>query len=133
VLEFYARHGDVPAGGNLGPGINAIRLNQQERAQIVECLKPLTDDRVRFERAPFDHPSICVPVGYAERPPGVLTPDPSPDGTTAAAADLFALVPAVGQNGNAAPLQTVDELLVGTGRDGSRADTLHATSHLSLG
>src|SRR5262245_40220139 len=100
VLEFYARNGDVPTGGNLGPGIRNIRLNQQERADIVEFLEALTDDRVRFEQAPFDHPALCVPVGYVESPAGVLTPDRSPDASGAAAADLFALVPAVGQNGS---------------------------------
>jgi hypothetical protein len=108
VLEFYARHGDVPAGGNLGPGIGNIRLNQQQRAQIVDFLKALTDDRVRFERAPFDHPSLCVPVGYQ------VTAD----------VELFALVPPVGRNGNTAPLQTFAEQLAGIGRDGSRAHTL---------
>jgi hypothetical protein len=99
-------------------------LNQQERAQIVEFLEALTDDRVRYERAPFDHPSICVPVGYAEITPGALTPDTSSGSTTAAAADLFALVPAVGQGGNAAPLQTFAEQVAGAGRDGSRAHAL---------
>lgn len=108
VLEFYARNGDVPAGGNLGPGIGTIRLNPQERAQVVEFLRALTDDRVRFERAPFDHPSLCVPVGYA--------------GT--ASNELFGLVPATGRNGNAVPLQTFIEQLQGIGRDGSRAHTL---------
>jgi len=122
VLEFYARNGDVPAGGNLGPGVGNIRLSQQDRAEIVEFLKALTDDRVRYERAPFDHPSLCVPIGYAENPPGVLTPDTSMSATSAA--DLWALVPAVGQNGNAVPLQTLSELLQGIGRDGSRAHTL---------
>jgi cytochrome c peroxidase len=124
VLEFYGRNGDVPSGGNLGPGMGNIRLNAQDRAQIVEFLKALTDDRVRFERAPFDHPSICVPVGYIETRPGVLTPDNSSQGTSAAAADSFALIPAVGQNGNGVPLQTFAELLAGIGRDGSRAHTL---------
>jgi cytochrome c peroxidase len=122
VMEFYARNGDVPAGGNLGPGIGNIGLNPQERAQIIEFLKALTDDRVRFERAPFDHPALCVPVGYAENPPGVLTPDPSTGST--AAADSWALMPAVGRRGNAVSLQTFDELLRGIGRDGSRAHTL---------
>ena len=37
---------------------------------------------------------------------------------------VWALVPAVGRNGNAAPLQTFAELLQGIGRDGSRAHTL---------
>jgi cytochrome c peroxidase len=124
VMEFYARNGDVPAGGNLGPGMGNIRLNPQDRSEIVEFMKALTDDRVRFERAPFDHPSLCVPVGYAENPPGVLTPERSSPGSSTAAADLFALVPAVGQGGNRVPLQTFAELLTGTGRDGSRAHTL---------
>ena len=124
VLEFYARNGDVPAGGNLGPGIGNIRLSQQDRTEIVEFLKALTDERVRYERAPFDHPSLCVPIGYAENPPGVLTPDTSASGTATSAADLWALVPAVGQNGNAVPLQTFAEQLQGIGRDGSRAHTL---------
>jgi cytochrome c peroxidase len=123
VLEFYARNGDVPAGGNLGPGIGNINLGQQDRAQIVEFLKALTDDRVRFERAPFDHPSLCVPVGSLENPPGVLARDTSP-GTGAAAADLFALIPASGAGGNSVPLQTFAELLQGVGRDGSRAHAL---------
>ena len=121
VLDFYGRNGDVPAGGNLGPGIGNIRLSPQERAQIVEFLKALTDDRVRFERAPFDHPSLCVAIGYDENPTGVLAPDRS---FPSAAADVFALVPAVGRTGNAVPLQTFAEQLVGTGRDGSRAHTL---------
>jgi hypothetical protein len=66
-----------------------------------------------------------VPIGYAENPPGVLTADASSSG--AAAADLWALVPAVGQNGNAVPLQTFAEELQGIGRDGSRAHTLQQT------
>lgn len=127
VLEFYARNGDVPAGGNLGPGMGDIRLSQQERGQVVEFLKALTDDRVRFERAPFDHPSLCVPVGYAEHTPGVLTPDTSTEGMSATAADLWALVPSIGQGGGAVPLQTFAEQLTGVGRDGSRAHTLQQT------
>jgi hypothetical protein len=73
---------------------------------------------------PFDHPSLCVPIGYAENPPGVLTPDSSSGGTGSAAADLFALVPVVGQNGNAVPLQTFAEQLADVGRNGARAHTL---------
>jgi hypothetical protein len=63
-----------------------------------------------------------VPVGYAENPAGVLTPDASTGGR--AAADSWALVPAAGRNGNPVPLQTFTELLLGIGRDGSRAHTL---------
>lgn len=108
VLEFYARNGDVPAGGNLANGFGNINLNAQDRARIVDFLKALTDDRVKFERAPFDHPSLCVPVGYQG----------------SADAELFALVPSVGRGGNAVPLQTFAEQLAGIGRDGSRAHSL---------
>jgi cytochrome c peroxidase len=124
VVEFYARNGDVPAGGNLGPGMGNIRLSAQDQAELVAFLKALTDDRVRYERAPFDHPALCVPVGYAEVAPGVLRPDTSAEGISAAAADLWALVPAVGRKGNDVPLQTFQELLAGIGLDGSRAHAM---------
>lgn len=64
-----------------------------------------------------------MPAGYNENPPGVLTPDGSL-GVWPAAADRFILVPAVGQRGNTAPLQTFAELLDGIDRDGSRAHTM---------
>jgi cytochrome c peroxidase len=124
VVEFYARNGDVVAGGNLGPGMGNIRLTAQERSALVAFMTALTDERVRFERAPFDHPAICLPVGHVELSPGVLQPDGSAGGNGLAAADAWALVPAVGRGGNAAPLQTFAEQLSGVGRDGSRAHAL---------
>jgi hypothetical protein len=52
----------------------------------------LTDRRVAFEQAPFDHPELMVPNG-------------SPDG--AAFHDLMITIPAVGKNGRGAtPLPT---------------------------
>jgi cytochrome c peroxidase len=125
VVEFYARNGDVPAGGNLGPGMGTIRLSAQDRTELVAFLKALTDDRVRFEHAPFDHPALCVPVGHPESAPGMLRPDTSQPGSgTAAALDEWALVPAVGRGGHTVPLQTFQEQLAGIGRDGSRAHAL---------
>jgi cytochrome c peroxidase len=124
VLEFYNRNGDVPAGGNLGQGIGNIRLGNNDRNEIAAFLRALTDDRVKFERAPFDHPSICVPAGHVERSAGVAVPDISPDGVPGTAADRWALVPAVGRSGNRVPLQTFDELLTNVGADGTRAHAL---------
>jgi cytochrome c peroxidase len=121
VVDFYGRNGDVPAGGNLGPGIGAIRISAQDRAALVEFMNALTDERVRFDRAPFDHPSLCVPIGYVENPPGVLTPEASDSGL---AADSWAWIPPAGQGGHRVPLQTFAELLGGIGLDGSRAHTL---------
>ncbi|MFN7919290.1 MAG: cytochrome c peroxidase [Bryobacteraceae bacterium] len=124
VLDFYARNGDFPDGGNLGPGIGNIRLTQAERTSIVAFLKALSDDRVRFQRAPFDHPSLCVPNGHVESAPGQLALDPEQAGSVAA--DKWALVPEVGKDGLSVPLQTFDELLRGAGNDGSRANTMTA-------
>ena len=121
VVDFYGRRGDFPGDGNLGPGMNRIQMSSSERAAMVALLKALTDDRVRFERAPFDHPELCIPVGHAEASPGVLQVD---DAARFSAADKWARIPAVGKRGNAVPLQTFDELLSGTGNDGSRPHTL---------
>ncbi len=124
VVQFYARNGDFPAGGNLGPGIGQIRLNAGEQTALVAFLKALSDDRVRFEQAPFDHPSLCVSTGASELSPGLLAVDSSDPRFKASAIDKFALVPSVGKGGNKVPLQTFAEMLAGTGNDGSRAHTL---------
>ncbi len=124
VVDFYGRQGDFPAGGNLGPGIGQIRLNPQERTAIVAFMKALTDDRVRFQRAPFDHPALCVPTGHAEAAPGILASDTSDTQFVLSAIDRWAHIPAVGREGETVPLQTFDELLRGIGNDGSRAHHL---------
>ena len=116
VVDFYSRGSDFPDGG-VGPDIRPLGLSATERASLVAFLKSLSDDRVRFERAPFDHPELCVPVGH----------DMSTAGDAAlpmSAADKWAGVPAVGKSGNTVPLQTFEELLQGIGNDGSRAHTL---------
>lgn len=122
VLEFYSRNGDFPEGGNLGPGIGNIRLGAGDRAEIAAFLRALSDDRVRFQRAPFDHPSLCVPNGHEQDAPGQLRVDVTQAGVVAA--DRWALVQEVGRSGLSVPLQTFDELLRGIGNDGSRANTM---------
>src|SRR5262249_46998273 len=58
VLAFYARGGDFPPG----PGtIFPVPITTEITPSIMLFLRSLTDDRVRFERAPFDHPELCVP------------------------------------------------------------------------
>ena len=122
VLDFYGRNGDFPGDGNLGPGIGRIRLNPTEKTAIIAFLKALTDDRVKFQRAPFDHPSLCVPNGQIEASPGLLLIDPTLAGMVAQ--DRWALVPETGAAGLDVPLQTFEELLRGIGADGTRANTL---------
>lgn len=122
VVDFYGRNGDFPAGGNLGPGIGRIRLNATDKTALVAFLKSLTDDRVKYERAPFDHPSLCVSAGQVEIAEGVVEVDDNQPGLSAK--DKWALIPASGKGGLSAPLQTWDELLRGIGVDGSRAHSL---------
>jgi cytochrome c peroxidase len=115
TVDFYSRGGDFPGDGNLGPGIRRLNLSAADRAALVAFMKSLSDDRVKFERAPFDHPELCVSIGQS---------DASDAGFPLSAADKWAGIPAVGRNGNTAPLQTFDELLLGIGADGSRVHSL---------
>lgn len=124
VMQFYARNGDFPAGGNLGPGMGRINLSAADQAALVAFMNALSDDRVRYERAPFDHPSLCVSKGATELSPGVLEADTSNPLFSSSATERFGLVGAVGKGGNLVPLQTFDEMLSGLGNDGSRAHTL---------
>jgi cytochrome c peroxidase len=123
VVEFYGRGGDF-AGNNIGPGIGNKNFSATDRAQLVAFLKALSDDRVRFERAPFDHPELCVTVGQQQSDAQSLILDTSDPRFRLSAADRWAGLPAVGSKGNSAPLQTFEELLNGIGADGARAHSL---------
>ena len=125
MLDFYGRNGDFPQGGNLGRGIGRIRLSPADKTAIVAFLKSLTDERVRFQRAPFDHPALCIPVGHVESAPGVLQADSSDPRFGSSAQDKWSLIPAVGKSGLSVPLQTFEELLKGIGAGGSRAHSLN--------
>ena len=64
-------------------------------------MKALSDDRVRYERAPFDHPELCVPIGHVEVLPSILQPQLSDPRFRLSAADKWAGIPVVGRQGNA--------------------------------
>lgn len=66
VVDFYNRGGDfVRENGprNLPP-IQPLGLSQEQKEDLVAFLLALSDDRVRYARAPFDHPSLCVTNGH---------------------------------------------------------------------
>ncbi|MEH1982305.1 MAG: cytochrome c peroxidase [Nostoc sp.] len=86
VVDFYNRGGDF---GALGP----LNLSLEEKQQLVAFLKGLTDERVRYDKAPFDHPQLFVPNGH----PGNST-HVTNDGT-GKATDSLLEIPAVGWNG----------------------------------
>jgi cytochrome c peroxidase len=58
VVDFYDRGGDFP-----NPELQRLGLSESQKVSLVAFLLSTTDDRVRFQRAPFDHPSLAVPNG----------------------------------------------------------------------
>jgi len=65
VLDFYHRQGDFGDlnVADISPALAAVEFNAAEADSIVQFLLSLTDERVRQERAPFDHPQLFVPTG----------------------------------------------------------------------
>lgn len=55
-----------PVGSNLDPDIQSLGLSDDEKSQLIAFLLSLTDERLRCDQAPFDHPSIKVPNGHGD-------------------------------------------------------------------
>ncbi|MDP6675902.1 MAG: cytochrome c peroxidase [Gammaproteobacteria bacterium] len=96
AVEFYNRGGDfaIENLGDLSPNINPLGLDDQQIDDIVAFLESLTDDRVRCQRAPFDHPEIMLPEGHKKKPNGNLKDDGSGQGK-----DRTTVIRKVGANG----------------------------------
>lgn len=105
VVEFYNRGGNRrrtgPAsdtsgfgahGSNLDPDLENLGLNAEQQAALVAFLRALTDSRVRWETAPFDHPQLFIPNGHR-------TVDGDGDGRWD---DDLTEIPAVGAGGRVA-------------------------------
>jgi len=43
--------------------IGELELSEDDKNALVSFLLSLTDERVRQEQAPFDHPQLFVPIG----------------------------------------------------------------------
>jgi hypothetical protein len=99
VVDFYNRGGDFAENNidNLDGDIHSLGLSEEEKTSLVAFLVSLTDERVRFERAPFDHPQLFITNGH----PGdqnAVTDDGSGQATT-----TLIELPAVGRNGTSVP------------------------------
>ena len=115
VLEFYNRGGDRRGsnasntsgfganGSNLDPDIKPLGLTSAEVADLAAFLKtPLTDPRVAWERAPFDHPSLTLPNGHHVGNGKSIEAQQSTDSKNVRQApDVVLRVPAVGAKGRA--------------------------------
>ena len=122
VVDFYARGGDFPITNEEHRDFNIINQNiekqsnltEAEKVALVDFLLELTDERVRFERGPFDHPQAILPLDGAAFEPsatagrdamlvGCSTTDPATalaPGSQVCAGGAFLDVPAVGSAGN---------------------------------
>ena len=87
VIEFYDDGGNAP-NATLSPLIRPLGLTEAQKTALVAFLVSLTDDRVRLQQAPFDHPELIVPAGQ-----------------DATGADLTISVPAVGATGSTTPVK----------------------------
>jgi cytochrome c peroxidase len=100
VVEFYNRGGDFFENNidnvDRGMGRN-LNLTEEQKTSLVAFMESLTDDRVRHERAPFDHPQLFITNGHPGDQNAVTN-----DGTGQATTTLIEL-PAVGRNGITTP------------------------------
>ena len=62
LVDFYSRAGDFPSA-DVDPNLTRAGFSDTEKAAVVAFLKALTDERVRSQSAPFDHPSLVLPNG----------------------------------------------------------------------
>jgi len=99
VVAFYNRGGDFAENNidNLDADIHSLGLSEEEKTSLVAFLVSLTDERVRYERAPFDHPQLFVTNGHPGDQNAVTN-----DGTGQATTTVIEL-PAVGRNGTSVP------------------------------
>jgi PASTA domain-containing protein len=102
VVDFYSRGGDF-ANKEKSADLSPLGLSDEEKDDLVEFLKALTDPRVKDQSAPFDHPELYVPVGEKDDGEGGLVKDEN-----GRAVDCFRQVPATGSGGGAplAPFPT---------------------------
>jgi hypothetical protein len=98
VVEFYTRGGNFPDTNfeDLAPDMTGIpelvnpfmepNSDTNIDALVAFLAGGLTDDRVKYQRAPFDHPQLFVPNGANDKTP---------------TKDIMLEIPAVGASGQA--------------------------------
>ncbi len=105
VAQFYNRGGNVSNLDMLPQLIFPFGMSDRDTADLVEFLKGLTDERVRWEKAPFDHPSLDLPEGFTNQASPI---------NSGFAADQIEIIPAIGKTGRSTllgPLKTFEEVL----------------------
>jgi cytochrome c peroxidase len=113
VVQFYARGGNFPQTNSTETALGIVPLSPLDpadplktdeqkaeaeaniQALVAFMARGLTDERVTWQKAPFDHPQLFVPNGAKDRSPG---------------SDSFIEIPPVGKNGHTTPLSTFLDL-----------------------
>jgi hypothetical protein len=117
VVDFYARgRGDagvaaaatLPALLDTTPATDVTgqptTVGQNNKAALIAFLRNgLTDQRVLYEQAPFDHPQIFVPNGHPYAAPGNTTPIARGNTNYPIAIDQLLEIKAVGAAGVTTP------------------------------
>jgi cytochrome c peroxidase len=135
LLDFYHRHSDFGETNIVdfdSPMAN-VKLDARVDAsgrdldadQLVKFLVSLTDDRVRDEAGPFDHPQISIPNGHPGDATGI-TSFVNVNGVNQAADDLIE-IPAIGRDGRNAAGYAYLLPFLGTGA------LLGSNIHLNVG
>ncbi len=122
VMEFYRRHGDFSDMNiaHLDGPLALVDLKPPDFAgrdldvdRLVRFMLTLTDERVRNEMSPFDHPQLFVPNGHPGNKDAITPPFNVVNGVNQAQ-DILMEVPAVGRYGRLAavpPLEPVKPFL----------------------
>ena len=100
-MDFYDRGGDFHEQNiaDLEPDVTDLGLSEYDKEALVSFLKSLTDERVRYRKAPFDHPQLFFPNGHVGNESTVTN-----DGKGRATDEVIEL-PATGRDGGA-PLKS---------------------------
>lgn len=85
-----------------------LRLSPEQREDLLNFLKNLTDERVRFKKAPVDHPELIIRHGHLGNNDLISK---SNQIKKILVADELLIIPAVGVEGRTEPLQAFDYYL----------------------
>ena len=106
VVQFYTRGGNFHEHNidNLDPDVNRLRdvIGHPDRQfALTAFITALTDDRVRYYRAPFDHPELILPAGQSGDDLGTIA-----GAIAGQAKDKTLTLKATGRAGQTTPLKS---------------------------
>ena len=103
VVDFYNRGGDFPDENlaDLSPAMVPLNLSEPQKQALVAFMQALTDERVRQDMAPFDHPQLFIPLGLVGDQNDVL-PQTTLRSTGFASNEEVLELPAIGAGGRPA-------------------------------